>query len=240
MCAAARLSTMADIELRTLTDGGQAAETVAGWIAEFVDGATRTLELAQYDFHLGAATSAVVAGAIRAASGRGVAVRVVYDVEHPFPVPVPPPPEPDVELIASLGVEHRAVAGIPDLMHHKYAVRDGATVWTGSMNWTDDSFARQENVVAIVESERLAHAFELNFEELWAREVADSGRVEPRPVDVGATEVRPWFTPGFGEELAQRIAHAVGRAKRRGWILSPVLTSGPLLGTLAQVISDRR
>jgi phosphatidylserine/phosphatidylglycerophosphate/cardiolipin synthase-like enzyme len=232
---------MADIELRTLTDGGQTAETVAGWIADFVSGATRTLELAQYDFHLGAATSPVVAGAIRDVSARGIAVRIVYDVEHPFPVPVPPPPEPDVELIASLGIEHRAVAGVPDLMHHKYAVRDGATVWTGSMNWTDDSFTRQENVVAIVESDRLAHAFELNFEELWTRDaVADTGRVEPRPVYVDATEVRPWFTPGFGEELAQRIARAIGRAHRRVRILSPILSSGPVLGTLAQVISDER
>jgi phosphatidylserine/phosphatidylglycerophosphate/cardiolipin synthase-like enzyme len=232
---------MADIDVRTLTDGGQTAETVAGWIADFVAGATRTLELAQYDFHLGAASSTVVAGAIRAAAARGVAVRVVYDVEHPFPVPVPPPPEPDVELIASLGVAHRAVAGIPDLMHHKYAVRDGDTVWTGSMNWTDDSFARQENVVATLASERLGHAFELNFEELWTRDaVAQTGRVEPRPVEVGAIEVRPWFTPGFGEELAQRIARAIGRARRRVRILSPVLTSGPVLGTLAQVVSDGR
>ena len=232
---------MAGIELRTLTDGGQTADTVAGWIAEFVDGAQRTLELAQYDFHLGAASSAIVAGAIRAASARGVAVRVVYDVEHPFPVPVPPPPEPDVELIASLGVDHKAVAGIPDLMHHKYAVRDGDTVWTGSMNWTDDSFTRQENVIATVSSERLGHAFELNFEELWTRDaVAETGHVEPRPVEVGSAEVRPWFTPGFGEELAQRMARAIGRARQRVRILSPILTSGPVLGTLAQAISDAR
>jgi phosphatidylserine/phosphatidylglycerophosphate/cardiolipin synthase-like enzyme len=156
-------------------------------------------------------------------------------------VPVPPPPEPDVELIASLGVDHRAVAGIPDLMHHKYAVRDGQAIWTGSMNWTEDSFTRQENVVATLVSERLGHAFELNFEELWTRDaVADTGLVEPRPVDVDGVEVRPWFTPGFGEELAHRIARAVGHARRRVRILSPVLTSGPVLGTLAQVISDGR
>jgi phosphatidylserine/phosphatidylglycerophosphate/cardiolipin synthase-like enzyme len=232
---------MASIELRTLTDGGQTAEAVAGWIADFVDGARRTLDIAQYDFRLGPASRAPVAAALRAAADRGVAVRIVYDVEHPFPVPVPPPPEADVELIASLGVASRAVAGVPDLMHHKYVVRDGDTVWTGSLNWTDDSFALQENVVVVVESERLGRAFELNFEELWTRDaVADTGRVEPRPVDVAGVEVRPWFTPGFGDELAHRIARAIGHAKRRVRILSPVLTTGPVLGTLAQVISDGR
>ena len=227
--------------MRTLTDGGQTVETVAGWIAGFIDGAKSTLELAQYDFHLGAESAPLVAEAIRNASARGVAVRIVYDVDHPFPVPVPPPPEPDVTLITSLGVAHRAIAGVPDLMHHKYVVRDGDTVWTGSMNWTDDALSRQENVVAVVASKRLGHAFELNFEELWKRDaVAQTGRVEPRPVDVDGVEVRPWFTPGFGEELAQRIARAIGRARRRVRILSPVLTSGPVLGTLAQVISDDR
>ena len=94
---------------------------------------------------------------------------MIYDVGHRNPIPVPPPPEPDVELISSLGVPHRPIAGIPDLMHHKYVVRDGETVWTGSTNWTDDSWSRQENVIAIVESPKLAASFTKNFEELWSK-----------------------------------------------------------------------
>src|SRR4051812_39897518 len=103
MCAAASAPTMPDIELRTLTDGGQTAETVAQWLTEFFDGAQRSLDIAQYDFHLGAETSPRVAAAIGRAAGRGVAVRIVYDVDSSFPVPVPPPPEPDTRIIASLG-----------------------------------------------------------------------------------------------------------------------------------------
>ena len=232
---------MSDIDVRTLTDGGQTAEAVAGWIAEFIHGAQRTLDLAQYDFHLGAETSPIVAAAFADAVARGVAVRIVYDVDSAIPVPVPPPPEPDTRFIASLGVQSRAIAGIPDLMHHKYVVRDGATVWTGSLNWTDDSFSRQENVVVIVESEPLARAFALNFEELWTKDaVAQTGKVEPRKVEIGRAEVRPWFTPGFGDEVAHRIARAVGKARRRVRLLSPVLTSGPVLGTLAEAASEKR
>ena len=44
------------------------------------------------------------------------------------------------QLIATLPVEEQAIAGIPDLMHHKFVIRDGSSVWTGSVNWTDDSF----------------------------------------------------------------------------------------------------
>src|SRR5262245_63095762 len=94
---------------------------------------------------------------------------MIYNVGHRNPIPVPPPPEPDVELIASLGVPERAIAGVPDLMHHKYAVRDGTSVWTGSTNWTDDSWSRQENVILTVEAPELARAFTRNFEEPWSK-----------------------------------------------------------------------
>ena len=38
----------------------------------------------------------MVAGALKDAAARGVAVRIIYDVDHANPIPVPPPPEPDV------------------------------------------------------------------------------------------------------------------------------------------------
>src|SRR5215471_17587965 len=97
----------ANITIRTLTDGGQAAADVAGQIADFIDGAKRTLELAQYDFDLGDETAAIVGGAIRRAHDRGVRVRLVYNVDHRNPIPVPPPSSPDEALIESLPIEAR-------------------------------------------------------------------------------------------------------------------------------------
>jgi len=229
------------IELRTLTDGGQTAADVADAIAAFLNEATRTLDLAHYDFHLSPGAAAVVGSAITAAANRGVAVRIVYNVDHRNPIPVPPPPEPDAALIASFGVPHRAVAGVPDLMHHKYVVRDGEAVWTGSMNWTDDSFTRQENVILVVHSNDVAAAYAQNFDELWTtRAVERSGFVEPRTIGVDGTPVRAWFTPGNGEDLSARIARAIARAKRRIRIASPVVTAGPVLGALAEVVSEAR
>jgi phosphatidylserine/phosphatidylglycerophosphate/cardiolipin synthase-like enzyme len=65
--------------------------------------------------------------------------------------------------------------------------------------------------------------------------------VEPRPVELldGVT-VRPWFTPGNGEALSHRVAKQIGRAKRRIRIASPVLTAGPILGTLVEIVNERR
>src|SRR5579862_689408 len=109
-----------DIEIRTLTDGGQPATTVAQAVAEFLDGAQRTLELAQYDFDLGPETAQIVGDAVRRAHDRGVHVRLAYNVDHRNPIPVPPPSSPDELLISSLPLDARAIPGVPDLMHHKY------------------------------------------------------------------------------------------------------------------------
>ena len=229
------------IDVRTYREGGQPAVEVAETIAEFLSGAQRSLDLAHYDFNLLDEPAEIVGGAIRAAHARGVAVRIIYDVGHRNPIPVPPPPEPDAQLIATLGVAHKPIAGVPDLMHHKYVVRDGETVWTGSMNWTNDSFSVQENVVAIVESSDVAAAFTEDFEQLWTTGIVEqSGFVDPRTLNVGGTPVRVWFTPGNGEELSARIARAISRAKRRVRIASPVITTGAVLGALAQVSSEEK
>jgi phosphatidylserine/phosphatidylglycerophosphate/cardiolipin synthase-like enzyme len=94
-------------------------------------------------------------------------------------------------------------------------------------------------VIAIVDSAALATAYRINFDELWETgDVVGSGVVEPRPVDVDGIELRPWFSPEHGEALAHRIAKRLSQAKRRIRIASPVLSSGPILGTLAEVASD--
>ncbi len=229
------------IEVRTLTDGGQAPHVIARELAAFLDGATKTLDLALYDIRLTGTCEEIVGGALRAAPKRGVEVRLLYNSDHANPIPVPPPPEAVPDLIEALPFPTRPVSGIPDLMHHKYAVRDGEDVWTGSTNWTDDSWSRQENVVVRFASDDLAHAFTLNFNELWEKPIVeDSGRIEPRPVEVEGIEVRPWFTPGHGDTLSHRIAKFLGKAKRRIRIASPVITSGPVLATLAEIVGEKR
>ena len=65
--------------------------------------------------------------------------------------------------------------------------------------------------------------------------------MEPRPVELdGGIEARPWFTPGHGDALSHRVAKAIGRARRRIRIASPVLTAGPILGTLVEVVNEQR
>ena len=177
-------------------------------------------------------------GALTGAAGRGVAVRLAYNLDHPEATPVPPPPQTNPDLVESLPFPTVAIPGVPDLMHHKYVVRDGHAVWTGSTNWTADSWTREENVIATVESPELALHYLQNFEELWAQKrVQRTGRVDTAPIAVAGLPVRAWFCPRRGEKLAHRIAKAIGTATRRIRIASPVISSAPILATLAQVAS---
>ena len=230
------------IEVHTLTDGGQTAVEIARMIAAFVDGAKQTLELALYDIRLHDETADIVRGALVGAHERGVNVRLVYNVdevdERP---PVPPPPKTEPSLIESLPFATAPVPGWPDLMHHKYVVRDRDAVWAGSTNWTDDSWTREENVIVIVESTGVAIRYQEDFAQLWKkRDVQASGRVPTDPIRVGDAQVRTWFSPKRGEKLAHEIARAIGDAQQRVRIASPVITSGPILGTLAEVAADKK
>ena len=102
------------------------------------------------------------------------------------------------ELIEALAVPHRGIPGIPDLMHHKYVVRDGEAVWTGSTNWTIDSWTLQENVVIVT---RLGRARGRVRAQL--RGALEDARRRAAPAapsrarwSVGGHQVRAWFTPG--------------------------------------------
>ena len=171
----------AAIELTTLTDGGQRAADIARLLSGFLAQAEKSLDLAVYDVRFETDAGGLVLASLLSAVQRGVAVRLLYNVAHPGPIPVPPPPETGPEAIESLPIDTRGVAGIPDLMHHKYVVRDGDAVWTGSTNWTDDSWTRQENVIVTVRSPKIAYAYTLTFDQLWETgQVANTGS-DPRP-----------------------------------------------------------
>jgi phosphatidylserine/phosphatidylglycerophosphate/cardiolipin synthase-like enzyme len=229
------------IDLYFLTDGGQSADTVATRIAGFIDAATKALDIAIYDLRLEAGPASTVLAAFEAAQKRGVAVRLMFNLDHPDTIPVPPPPAVDwnfIEQLKTIGVQTKAIHGVPDLMHHKYVVRDigsaQAAILSGSTNWTNDSFTREENVTFTIASAEVAAAYEQNFEELWQKPVvADSGRfTAPWSTLADSTRLRPYFCPGGGLKLVHEMARSISTAKRRLRICSPVITSGPILGAL--------
>ena len=128
--------------------------------------------------------------------------------DRPF-FPAPPRTEPHV--LETLGVPVKPIPGWRDLMHHKYVVRDGAAVWTGSMNWTLDSWTRQENVVATLDSPAVAAAYTRDFEQIWdPGHIGESGDFDTAPAD----GIRPGSAPAAGRSC--RTGSQSGSAPRAG------------------------
>jgi phosphatidylserine/phosphatidylglycerophosphate/cardiolipin synthase-like enzyme len=202
------------------------------------------LDIALYDLRLAEAPSESLFAAFDAAKKRGVKVRLMFNVDHAQTIPVPPPPEMDwafVDRLRSIGTDVMAIPGVPDLMHHKYVVRDVGTpmasILTGSTNWTNDSWSREENVIFTIASGEMAADYTTNFEELWQKPVvALSGRISsPWSSLPDGTRVRPYFCPGRAMKLVHAMARSIASAQKRIRVCSPVITSGPILGTLAEV-----
>ncbi|HXN77182.1 MAG TPA: phospholipase D-like domain-containing protein [Candidatus Dormibacteraeota bacterium] len=218
---------------------------IAQRMAAFLNGATQTLDIALYDLRLEDAPSNTLFGAFDAALKRGVVVRLIFNQDHAQAIPVPPPPEIDwafIDRLKAIGVQIKPVSGVPDLMHHKYVVRDAGTaqamVLTGSTNWTNDSWTREENCILTITSGEIAADYHSNFEELWQKPVvAISGRISsPWSTLPDGTELRPYFCPGRSDKLVHAMARSISTAQKRIRICSPVITCGPILGTLAEVI----
>ena len=226
------------VDVTTLEDGAQPAEAVAERLIAWVGDARESLDLALYDVRLPGAVGDAVRDALQAAMRRGVRVRLAYNDDTPGPDPrpfEPPPPSTQRAKLEATGIPLREIPGWRDLMHHKYVVRDGRAVWTGSTNWTLDSWTRQENVIATVADPGLASCYARDFAQLWEKgRVGVSGNFDAPP----SNGVRPWFTPGRGRELSHRIAKRIGAARHRVRIATPLVTAGPILAALNELIAE--
>lgn len=231
-----------------LAQGQQAETTVANQLAQFISQAQLTLDFALYDFRLTDPARGIILAALADRAKSGVAIRIVYDADKPAQPPVPlgvdPAPPGTGSFVQSLGYPYRRIGGMK-LMHHKYVVRDvasaDAAVWTGSSNFTDDSWTLQENNLLSITSQPLATAYTHDFTELWeSGDIANTGDFQPQPAALiyhGApAQVQVYFSPGSGLLIDQDVADLVRHARQRIRICSMLLTSGTLLNALLDVL----
>jgi phosphatidylserine/phosphatidylglycerophosphate/cardiolipin synthase-like enzyme len=243
------------ITVTFLEQGGQQPLEVAALLADFFRAARSSLHLAIYDFRLSDPLAVPVIEALQDRVAAGVEVRIAYDAGKPI-VPfqqasADPAPPGTARFISRLGdgIFAKAITGgdpqLPKLMHHKYIVRDGKSplgaVWTGSTNFTDDSWTYEENNIVQVQSPDLCGYFENDFEELWLRgDIATTGAHDTGTVEVEGKKVGVAFAPGRGRSIDHEIAHCIATARRRLKICSMLITSGAILGALGDALDSRR
>jgi phosphatidylserine/phosphatidylglycerophosphate/cardiolipin synthase-like enzyme len=235
------------LAVRFLEEDGQNARDVAGWMAEFIDETRESLDLAFYDVRLDRDAANVLRDALRARIAAGVRVRLVYDSggkpQTPSNLDVSGAdyaPLDTHDRVQELGLPDKVCRGVSDirgLMHHKYLIRDGSDIWTGSINITNDSMGRQENIAVILTSRLLADLYTRDFEQLWSTrrlEATGAFRTDPDSLTFdgkpASTDVD--FSPGQGEQINELVASRVMRARRRIVICSMLFTSSKLLNAL--------
>ncbi len=235
-----------DIQVSFLCEGCQTAEDVATKLAHFVSQATKTIDISIYSFNLCPEPQSILQTALRERANAGVAIRIAYDAGSQQPN-MDPPVGHDAcdkntpDFVKSFGFPAKAIEGFHTLMHDKYVVLDANTsnaqVWTGSTNFTDDSWTLQENNIITLRSQVLASYFNQDFQELWVdgniatTGVMDSGEAtlhykgEPAFVLVN-------FAPGEGEWIDESVAQQIDRTTTRLAIASVVITSTRIIRAL--------
>jgi phosphatidylserine/phosphatidylglycerophosphate/cardiolipin synthase-like enzyme len=228
---------------------------VAARIARFIGGARTTLDIAIYDFRLRDDTAKIIADALRAQAQKGVVIRIAYDHAtdpggdgaaatppgHLEADQKPPGTDSFVRSFADVA-QVKGITGYRVLMHNKYIVRDAdtaeAAIFTGSSNYTNDSWGLQENNLLCLRSQQLASYYARDFNDLWSRgAIVDStGTGDTGTVRVGDVPVTVAFTPGESPAVVKEIVGAITAARRRLYVASVVLSSGPILAALSEGI----
>jgi phosphatidylserine/phosphatidylglycerophosphate/cardiolipin synthase-like enzyme len=242
--------------LRDHKHGGHAgqAQSVADKLAAFVAAATTSVDVAIYDFRLSAPhLVSTVVGALTAAAERGVAVRIGYDAgkpvdatEHTFAALQADPAPPGTgaflrDAFAGTPVDLTAIKAGSQLMHDKYVIRDAGTaraaVWTGSTNFTDDAWGRQENNILTITSGAVATAYRTDFEQMWSSaSITGAGKGDVGRTHLGGHEVGWDFCPGDGPAINRALAARVTAASSRIVVAAMVLTSHEVLAALAAAV----
>jgi phosphatidylserine/phosphatidylglycerophosphate/cardiolipin synthase-like enzyme len=231
-----------------LSQGGQSAEAVMSRLTGFIGAARASLDFAIYDMRLGDGLKKQLADALQERAARGVRIRICFDGDKPLspdPSLGQDPASPGTSAaVESLGYPWRRIAGMK-LMHHKFIVRDGETVWTGSLNLTDDAFSLMENNVVQIDSPEVARSYAEDFEELWEKEnFENTGDIKTAPVSLSfagqPATVRVMFSPGSGLAIDEEIAQRVRAARRRVRICSLLINSGTLIGALQSLLTTGR
>jgi phosphatidylserine/phosphatidylglycerophosphate/cardiolipin synthase-like enzyme len=228
---------------------------VASRIARFIAEARATLDIAIYDFRLHDDAANIIANALRVQAKVGVVIRLAYDrATNPDPdagpaaSPVhieadkkPPGTHGYVRSFADVA-QVKDIGGYRVLMHNKYIVRDAASaaaaVFTGSSNYSNDSWGLQDNNLLFLRSQQLASYYLRDFNDLWSRgKIVDTtGAHDAGTVQMHDVPVTVAFTPGDAPAVVKEIVGAITAAQRRLYVASVVLSSGPILAALSEGI----
>ena len=158
-----------------------------GPLAESIDAARLTVDVAVYSLNLRSIRDALIR-----AHERGVQVRVVMESDN----------------MDSSAVQALIEAGIPvlgdrreGLMHDKFVVIDRSDIWMGSMNFTYSGTYEDNNQLLLFRSVKMAENYTKEFEEMFVDDKFGDNVVPETPnpkISIDGTEIEVYFSPDDG------------------------------------------
>lgn len=189
-------------------------------LVSLIDSSRETIDGAFFEIG-----SVRVADAFIRAHKRGVKVRLVTDDSN----------------LKKPGCKRVKAAGIPvvddakkGLMHDKFAIVDGLTVWTGSYNITDNCAYRNNNNAVRIESKELAEIYEAEFREMFEEHIFENKKesrvfstlTNPYYVKIGEADINAYFSPD--NDVEDIIVKRIKKAKSSIYFLAFSFTSDPI------------
>ncbi len=205
-------------------------------LAEFIHETRESLDCAIYDLR-----HPTVLQALAQAAQRGVKLRIAFDggKERTGGLSGDPKPEGTQEAIQNAGLGQYATAVHEKgrhLMHDKFLVRDGRSVWMGSANFTVGGLELQDNNCLAIDSPQLAANYDATFAGLLTGE---TGQTPPQgqTEQVGDITLTPFFAPAAREGIEDVIVAALKRAKKLR-VLAFLISDPGMLDALAPYAND--
>lgn len=200
---------------------GSPTSKLADAVVNSIRSARRTVEAATFEFDLPAMAEALID-----AHDRGLVVRLVVDTDS----------------MGQDAVQRVIAAGVPvvddgrsAIMHDKFIILDGAAVWTGSWNFSEnDTFLNNNNFIHIA-STRLAANYQIEFNEMFERREFGPASTFNTPYPqftVDGALIENYFAPEDG--VAQRIVAAINAARENIYFAAFTFTSEEISQALVQ------
>lgn len=206
---------------------GSAAEQA---LIQSIDSAQRTIDGALFELNAPDTTAALVR-----ALGRGVQVRLVVDDEHAFE-----DPESTIQEVIDAGGQVRNDERSA-LMHNKFLIIDGQTLWTGSMNLTRNDIYNNNNHFMQIRSPELAQNYQSEFEEMFSDGVfnrRDDSRTPPNPnLTVSGSQVETYFAPENGAAIENRLVELINGANTSIRVMAFSFTLDSVGGALVDALN---
>ena len=212
-----------------------------------INGAQTSVDAAFYELNLERVSQALID-----AQARGVTVRMVVDDEAFVEEEELQPDDSTLDMFEAAGFElycedtdHTPSSydmrcdDRSALMHNKFIIIDGSTIWMGSMNMTHNGVYNNNNNFMRVNSTRLAQNYQFMFNEMFGGTFSVRGN-EPyavpfRNLNVSEIPIEQYYSPEDGEILEARILELINEAQSSIRVMTFNLT----LDTIGAAIVDR-